>query len=144
MRQKLLGDAHPDVAASLCELAMFLQFNGSLAEAESLMRQCVDIRKRVFPSGDWRTATANCSLGAILSRQGKYQEAEPLLLAAYEDVRAHPPPPAQAAQLGEVVSRIVQLYQDWGKPEKAAEWLTKLPAPAIVPCTAPLEKQSGR
>ena len=144
MRQKLLGDAHPDVAASLCELAMFLQFNGSLAEAESLMRQCVDIRKRVFPSGDWRIATANCSFGAILSREGKYQEAEPLLLTAHEDLRAYPPPPAQAAQLGDALNRIVQLYQDWGKPEKAAEWRTKLPAPAAIPYTAPLEKQSER
>jgi eukaryotic-like serine/threonine-protein kinase len=144
MRQRLLGDEHPDVAASLRELAMFLQSQGRLGEAESLMRKNVDVCERVFPLGDWSIAVANSILGATLSRQGKYEEAERLLLNAYHQLQAHPPPPPQAEQLGDALNRIVELYDAWGKSEKASEWRSMLQLPAPVPGTTPGDERSGQ
>ena len=36
-------------------------------------------------------------------------------------------PPQGKIRLTEALERLVQLYDAWGKPEQAAEWLAKLP-----------------
>ena len=64
--------------------------------------------------------------------QKKFAEAEPLILSGYEGMKAREGKiPAQAkAWLTEAADRIVQLYEAWGKTEKAAEWRGKLGRPA--------------
>ena len=69
-------------------------------------------------------------LGTALAALAKYADAEPLLVAGYQGLirrKAAIPWESRSApeQAGE---RIVQLYQDWGKPEKVAEWRQKLQA----------------
>ena len=61
----------------------------------------------------------------ILLGQKTYAEAEPLLLAGYEGMKAREAkvPKPRLTQAGE---RIVKLYEAWGQPEKAAEWRAKL------------------
>ena len=66
-------------------------------------------------------------VGASLAGQKKYAEAEPLLLEGYQGMvarkdRMEVPDwyhPDRAREW------LVQLYQAWGKPEKAAEWKKK-------------------
>jgi eukaryotic-like serine/threonine-protein kinase len=69
-------------------------------------------------------------LGASLAGQKKYAEAEPLLVSGYEGMRqrADTVPVYNRSQLEQAGKWIVQLYQDWGQPEKAAEWRAKLSA----------------
>jgi hypothetical protein len=68
-------------------------------------------------------------LGASLSAQKKYAEAEPLLLSGYElMVRQNDRSLAVRRYCLEQAGQwIVQLYQKWGKPEKAIEWQERLP-----------------
>jgi eukaryotic-like serine/threonine-protein kinase len=67
-------------------------------------------------------------LGASLVGQKRFAEAEPHLLDAYAGTRRKPEPAAGANfglarfTLEESGQWIVRLYQDWGKPEKVAEW----------------------
>lgn len=75
-------------------------------------------------------------LGVSLLGQRKYAEAEPLLLASYEGLRAGPDagdPDAIPARerLGIVaLERIVRLYDAWGQPGRAEVWRNKLAARA--------------
>ena len=62
--------------------------------------------------------------------QKKFAEAEPLLVSGYEGLSSRKPGTIVKGrftwdQAGEAV---VTLYQDWGKPEKASEWKTRLAA----------------
>jgi hypothetical protein len=71
-------------------------------------------------------------LGAALLGQQRFADAEPLLQQGYEGMEQHQQKiPANAkAYLTEAQERLVQLYDVWGKAEKAAEWREKLEAKA--------------
>jgi len=62
-------------------------------------------------------------LGASLAGQREYDQAEPLLLSGYQGLKQRELaiPWANRSALKQAGERIVELYQDWGKPEKAAE-----------------------
>jgi non-specific serine/threonine protein kinase/serine/threonine-protein kinase len=88
-------------------------------EAASLLQQSWTIWEKSQPQAIDRYETQSL-LGAALSAQGKYGEAEPLLLSAYEQLQKI------SAAFGWPVpaggDRIVELYARWQKPEKAMEW----------------------
>ncbi|HEV3257549.1 MAG TPA: hypothetical protein VG013_11755, partial [Gemmataceae bacterium] len=69
-------------------------------------------------------------LGGSLFRQKKYAEAEPLLLAGYEGIpeREDMMPVAGRISRTQVMERLVQLYDAWGKKVKADVWRKKLDA----------------
>ena len=52
------------------------------------------------------------------------RQLEPLLLSGYQGMaeREQAIPIPNRPAITEAVRRIVQFYQDWGKPEKTAEW----------------------
>jgi len=84
-------------------------------------------RKKKDPNG-YRRYNAESALGASLGGQGKYSEAEPFLLGGYEGMRqlGDKLPESGKARFKRAGERIVQLYESWGKPEKAAAWREKL------------------
>ena len=74
-------------------------------------------------------------LGESLSRQGKFAEAEPLLLDGYAGMTERPDAPDE--RKAEALQRIIDLYDVWhaaepgeGYDAKAAEWRAKLPPEA--------------
>jgi hypothetical protein len=110
----------------MAELGSHLLKQEKWAEAELILRDCLKIRDVKSP-GYWSRFNARSMLGSSLVGQKKYAEAEPLLLSAYEGMKAPETnyPPAGNARLSEATARIIQLYDAWGKPEKAAEWRTR-------------------
>ena len=56
-------------------------------------------------------------LGAVLTGQGKYAEAERLVVDGFKRMDAAPAPQRRLTR-----ARIVKLYEAWGKPDKATEW----------------------
>ena len=60
--------------------------------------------------------------------QGRYAQAEPLLVSGYGGLKAREKsiPPQGDTLLLEAAGRILKLYECWGKPEKVAEWRAKL------------------
>jgi non-specific serine/threonine protein kinase/serine/threonine-protein kinase len=60
--------------------------------------------------------------------QKKYPEAVPRLIGGYEGMKQHAAkiPAPFKHYLTEAGERVVRLYDEWGKPEKAAEWRAKL------------------
>jgi hypothetical protein len=67
-------------------------------------------------------------LGGALSRQKKYAEAAPLLLAGHEGLkqRAARIPAQQKRCLTEAVERLVQHYEATGNKDEAARWRAEL------------------
>ena len=89
---------------------------------------------------DWRIAHVRSVLGAALTGQDKYADAEPLLLAGYSQMRDAAdsiPDELREARLREALERIVKLYESWGKPDKAAEYRASLSQGVNSEATAP-------
>ena len=76
----------------------------------------------------WESFNCESMLGGSLESQKKYTEAEPLLNSGYGGVmqREAAIPLENRRVLSEAGERIIQLYQNWEKPEKAATWRERL------------------
>jgi hypothetical protein len=87
-----------------------------------MLRQCLAIREKT-EHDNWSTFNTRSQLGGALLGQGKYAEAEPLILSGYERLKSREATnlPQGKRRLPEAAERLVKLYQTWGKPEKAAE-----------------------
>ena len=55
----------------------------------------------------------------------RYGEAESGLLEAYEILISAPAP--EQVRSNDAIKTLIELYEAWDKPDKAAEWLSKLP-----------------
>jgi tetratricopeptide (TPR) repeat protein/predicted Ser/Thr protein kinase len=121
-----LGPQHPDTMVSEADLALAYVSQGKFAEAEPVAREAVEAEKKVQPD-DWQRYRAESLLGASLAGQRKYADAEPLLLEGYQGILARKDHIAVSDQYHlELAHRwLVQFYQAWGKPDKAAEWKNK-------------------
>ena len=98
-------------------------------ESEKPLRESLGIREKNQPEA-WTTFSTQSMLGEYLLGQKKYSEAEPLLLGGYQgmDTRKKTIPASVRKQrLSEALERIVRLYDEWGKKDKAGEWRKKLP-----------------
>ena len=121
-RRHTLGPEHADTIAAAADLALAYQSQGKFAESDSVARGCEFERKKQ-PDG-WQRFRAESVLGASLAGQKKYAEAESLLLEGYQGMRLRKDRIAVPDwyHLDRAREWIVQLYEQWGKPEKAAEW----------------------
>ena len=81
--RKRFGDRHPMVGYTLYKLPDLLNAQGRHARAEALAREALSILREKLPPRHWRTAFTEGILGAALAGQGRFAEAEPLLVASY-------------------------------------------------------------
>src|SRR5262249_26433634 len=103
------------------------------AEAEPVLRESLAIREKLQPD-EWTTFNTRSLLGGSLLGQKKYADAEPLIVAGYEGMKAREakiPPPGKP-RFTEAAERVVRLYEEWGKKDKAAEWRTRLAKPSAA------------
>jgi TPR repeat protein len=96
-------------------------------EAEPVAKECIAIRERDFPNY-WRTFNMKRLLGESLQGQQKYDEAEPVLLAAYEGLKKlEDKIPVESQQwVNDSIQDIIRLYEVTGRPAKVTEWKTEL------------------
>lgn len=120
IRRKLFGADHPDVATSLHNLAVLYFAQNDQAACEDALRESLGIFSRVYGLAHPDTLTVVDSLVSVLGSQSRLDEAEQLLLEAFDAVRDSPA--IEDARKQALARRLVALYQTWGKPEKAAEW----------------------
>ncbi len=125
-----LGSEHQLIAIYKINLASVYLARKEPGAAEGLLRQAlairvrapgvVPIRRRAFPEDDWSVAATKSLLGATLVALTRYDEAEALLLDAHRDLEATPGPPGREVKA--TLTRLVALYEAWGRPEKAAAY----------------------
>jgi eukaryotic-like serine/threonine-protein kinase len=121
-RRHTLGSDNAETMASAEDLALAYQSEGKFAEAESLAREALAFNQKQQPD-DWERFRAESLLGASLAGEKKYAEAEPLLLEGYQGMlaRIEQIGVPDRFQLDRAREWTVQLYKDWGKPEKVAQ-----------------------
>ena len=114
-----------DGVAVVRSLTAILMRNDNPAEAEPLLR---DALQAVGQTNATFNAVLRSDLGWCLTALGRFEEAEPHLLAAATGLKPG------AADVNRVLDtnakRLVELYEKWDMPEKAAEWRMKV-QPAI-------------
>jgi tetratricopeptide (TPR) repeat protein len=125
-RRHALGPEHPDTMASAADLGLAYVSQGKFTESEPLAREAMEFSRKKQPD-DWQGFRAETLLGASLAGRKKYAEAEPLLLEGYQGMVARKDKieVLNWYHLDRAREWIVQLYQQWGKPGKAAEWKKK-------------------
>ena len=121
------GPEDPETLNAEADLALDDFSLGKFAQAEPLAREALEKDKKVRPD-DVQRFFAESLLGASLTGEKKYAEAEPLLLDGYQGmvtrkVKILDVPGLR--NLDRAREWIVQLYLASGKPAKAAEWKNK-------------------
>jgi tetratricopeptide (TPR) repeat protein len=127
VQRRQFGPGHRQVADTLAALGLSRLRLQKHAEAGPLLRECLTIRAREQPDA-WPTFNTRSLLGGSLLGQGKYAEAEPLLVAGYEGMKAREAqiPAPSKVRLTEALERLVQLYDAWGRKGEADGWRKKL------------------
>ena len=121
------GPEYPETLTAEADLALDDISLGNFAQAEPLAREVLEKDKKVQPD-DLQRFFAESLLGASLTGEKKYAEAEPLLREGYQGMvtrKARMLAVPDLHELDRAREWIVQLYQSSGKPEKAIEWKKK-------------------
>jgi len=123
--RKVLGDEHPYVAIGLGKVARIFYNKGDFETAEQLYREVLAIQQKSLPVDDWRIAIHMYNLSYCLTMLKRYQEAEPLSLKSYQILKIK----RGENDVHTVASLncIIELYEAWNKPNKAAKYRTMLP-----------------
>ena len=121
IQERELAPGHPETGETLGQLVGVLNRLGRAAEAEARIRESLEAMRRVYPPGTFHLALHESMLGANVAAQGRYAEAEPLLLSSHDVIVS------QAARAGDFFAldsfvRLVQLYDGWGRPESASPY----------------------
>ncbi len=129
--RKVLGPRHPTTLGEMQSLAAMNLERHDYRKAEPLLREVIAGQENT--SRPWTRDYSRGMLGAALAGLGRYDEAEPLLLSSYDAIlRAFDSIPSENRSiLNRIRNWIVDMYQAWGKPEKAAEWRKKSATPKI-------------
>ncbi len=114
-RQGQLG-----IASSALAYAFDLNDNGRYADAEPVLRTCLEIAGLVHPDGDATSAIIQSALGQCLMGQEQLSEAEALLVNAYDALRGNAT--HQTNQIRTVLRRLIELYEDKDDATQAAHY----------------------
>jgi len=130
--RKQFGPADPRTAGAMASFGSNLIQQRKWAEAETILRECLAIRQKAQPD-EWSTFNTRSMVGGSLLGQKKFADAEPLILAGYEGMKAREGkiPALGKPPLAEAAKRVVRLYEDWGKSEQAAAWKAKVGMPDL-------------
>ncbi len=124
--QRVKFDAgHIGVARTDRNLAALMIERGELATAEVILehaqrafrRQSLHLER---PGEDVQVAEIESLLGALLTAQGRFREAEPCVIESYRVIEASRGP--ELIYTRQALERVIHLYEDWGKPELAGHY----------------------
>ncbi|MEH1945068.1 MAG: FxSxx-COOH system tetratricopeptide repeat protein [Nostoc sp.] len=112
-----LGLEHPDVAASLNNLAELYRSTGRYSEAEPLHLQALELRKRLLGDNHHDVASSLNNLAALYESTGRYSEAEPLFQQTLELIKRllgnnHP-------DVATSWNNLAELYESTGRYSEA-------------------------
>jgi eukaryotic-like serine/threonine-protein kinase len=129
LSMQLFGPNTPAVAVAETNLALLLRDAGELDEAERHARIGAATADIAFGSNPIR-AIMHREYGTVLTRLGRYADAEKELDLAWSIFTADPAYGPGHTRSQDVVDAYVDLYKAWEKAEKEAEWTDRKPANA--------------
>ncbi|MGI8744928.1 MAG: tetratricopeptide repeat protein [Bryobacteraceae bacterium] len=122
-RRRVLGPRHPATLIAQLGLGRALLEQRKYEDAEIILRECLSGYQKTAPDA-WQRFDAESALGASLAGERKFQEAEALMVESYPGLLEPRPgiPTEDRSALVQARSRLVDLYENWGKPEQATRW----------------------
>lgn len=135
---RILGPEHPNTLIFINNYGTALMTANHLEESEAIFRQVYEMSLRKSGEKNMLTAMLRGNLGQSLMKQERYDEAEPHLLDSYAQLSAILGAENERAQLAAM--DLSMLYEGWGKPELAAEYLAKSPPSLRNAATTALPK----
>jgi tetratricopeptide (TPR) repeat protein/tRNA A-37 threonylcarbamoyl transferase component Bud32 len=114
----ILADALQHLGAALLSLE-------KSADATPFLRDALDLWQKSQPKSSQTFEVQ----GLLALSQGKYADAEKHLLAARAGLaqrQKQQPKPERLLRIDEVTRALVQLYEAWSQPQKAAHWRTQI------------------
>lgn len=122
----LHGRDDPKTLTALAQYATSLLDLDRNSDAEPVLRNLLEARERVQPD-KWSTFNTRSGLGGVLVTQGRFADAEPLLVSGYEGMvaRREQHMAATRIRIGEALERLEQLYSAWGRGDAAEVWRAK-------------------
>ena len=122
--RRVFGDEHLQTAYLMTNMGINCVRQGLYQEAEELYRHALSVRRRQLGEVHPETSQVPVLLADLYKVQGRFVEAETMLLNLQEAVE-DAVGPAYNRKLNPV-EKLVDLYDAWGKADKAAEWRAKL------------------
>lgn len=125
--REVLDEGHPTVLGITHNLANLLRRQGKLDQAAAMFRDLLETTERSLPENHWYRWGFQSTYGLCLTEMKRYHDAEDRLLPAYQGLRSvfgqSDPHTLTAAE------RLVELYERWGKSDRAAEYRALLAQP---------------
>ena len=125
IQRHALGEAHPATLLMMMNVAELYARQGEFGKALPLQEQALAAARRVWADGGWFTGAFLGDYGVTLLGLERFEDAEAALLEAHEILATTRGP--EFERTINAAESLVELYDAWGKPEKAAEWRAKLP-----------------
>lgn len=119
LARKQWGNQHPNLAASLNNLALLYGSQGRYSETEPLVKEALTIDRIALPDNHPDLATDLNDLALLYQSQGRYTKAEPLFQEAVNIIRIALPEthPGLAIHL----NNLAGLYESQGRYQEALE-----------------------
>lgn len=124
LRQQRYAPGHKKISTAQKNLASTLLYQGP-ERAKNLLDEALSTFIAILPTS-WRVAEVQSLQGELLTLEGQFQDAEPLLLTSYArlaEVRGENSYPAVVA-----IDRLIRLYDAWEKLEEAQHWRERRPS----------------
>ena len=127
LRDSVLPESHPAIAASLQTLARSLDRSGDHEGAERALRESLALRRKYLPKGSWLVGSSESVLAEhyvdvkdFPQAEQLLRDADALLVGALGDAN-----PRTQVHL----QRFIRLNDEWHKPAESAALRTRLAAP---------------
>jgi tetratricopeptide (TPR) repeat protein len=123
LERSAMGNVHYCTLQTMANLGEVYQKREQFDKAEKLLRECLAGRVIIQPN-TFLLASTQAPLGRVLAKQQKYAEAERLLLDGYQGLKANTAstPSWGKHYLPDTAGWLAELYDAWGKKDKADEW----------------------
>ena len=123
-RQLYENPNHPSVALTLNNLGILFMYKEDYTQADSLITAGLTMRVEVLDENHPRIAESKRAQGQLYTRMGAFPEAEAALLEALEIYTKNGQ--LSARSMRSVYRQMIELYDAWALPEKAAAYQTKI------------------
>jgi tetratricopeptide (TPR) repeat protein len=126
-RRRTIGEESRATIRAVAAMGRIRLLEQKFSEAEELLRIATGNYDKTSPD-IWQRFQSQSLLGMSLAGQHKFEQAEPLLLAGYQGMKARQDTiPADERTFPDEAGRaIVQLYREWKKPSTATGWERRL------------------
>ncbi len=124
---KILHPSHPAFLFYRTTLGLIMSKTGRAREAEKLLRDTLKSRADTYGEHYYYTSITQGALGECLEAQHRFEDAEPLMIESYNDLRGSQG--EQGPRTIDALRRLVGFYESWKRPDRAAPYRALLPKP---------------